>query len=376
MLRKIIFWAHLVAGVAAGLVILMMSFTGVLITYEYQMIENADMEMLALSSRDDEPLALEQIISSAGKELDKEISGVVVRNVDNAPYQVSYDRRGATYVDQYTGELLGSGNQGVRNILGPIRSWHRWFNVNGDGRDTARAITGASNVIFLFILISGFYLWFPKVWKAMPFRIRLWFKKGPNSKFRDYNWHHVFGFWSLIPLIAIVATATAFSYPSVRDFVNETTAEPEQERSAQQTPVISAPAGAETMSLTRLMAVTQQELGNDWYKIAAAPARNASSPVEMRISLEKSMAPTKQVTWSLNPYTGEILTKSGWDQLSTSGKANQIIRRMHTGEFYGFIGQTIAGLVSLFACIMVYTGLALAWRRLISPLLKKRRVAN
>ena len=41
-LRPLIFWPHLVAGVLAGAVILIMSVTGVLLTYEKQMIAWAD----------------------------------------------------------------------------------------------------------------------------------------------------------------------------------------------------------------------------------------------------------------------------------------------------------------------------------------------
>jgi uncharacterized iron-regulated membrane protein len=41
------------------------------------------------------------------------------------------------------------------------------------------------------------------------------------------------------------------------------------------------------------------------------------------------------------------------------------VRFAHTGEQYGVLGQTIAAVASLLACVLVYTGLALAWRRLI-----------
>ncbi len=41
-LRKIIFWCHLPVGVIAGLVILIMCVTGVLLTYEKQIISWAD----------------------------------------------------------------------------------------------------------------------------------------------------------------------------------------------------------------------------------------------------------------------------------------------------------------------------------------------
>ena len=38
MFRKAIFWIHLSCGVAAGLVVLMMSVTGVILTYERQIL--------------------------------------------------------------------------------------------------------------------------------------------------------------------------------------------------------------------------------------------------------------------------------------------------------------------------------------------------
>lgn len=54
---------------------------------------------------------------------------------------------------------------------------------------------------------------------------------------------------------------------------------------------------------------------------------------------------------------------------ATSGqRARRIIRFLHTGEVFGLWGQTIAGLVSFAALLMVWTGFALAYRRLIKPL--------
>jgi uncharacterized iron-regulated membrane protein len=41
-LRKILFWAHLTAGLTAGSLILLMSVTGVLLTYERQLIASSD----------------------------------------------------------------------------------------------------------------------------------------------------------------------------------------------------------------------------------------------------------------------------------------------------------------------------------------------
>jgi predicted cobalt transporter CbtA len=42
LLHKIIFWSHLLAGVIAGVVIFIMSATGVILMYEHQMVEYAN----------------------------------------------------------------------------------------------------------------------------------------------------------------------------------------------------------------------------------------------------------------------------------------------------------------------------------------------
>lgn len=41
-LRKLVFWCHLTAGLGAGVVVLIMSVTGVLLAFERQIVEWAD----------------------------------------------------------------------------------------------------------------------------------------------------------------------------------------------------------------------------------------------------------------------------------------------------------------------------------------------
>jgi uncharacterized iron-regulated membrane protein len=50
------------------------------------------------------------------------------------------------------------------------------------------------------------------------------------------------------------------------------------------------------------------------------------------------------------------------------------VRPVHTGEAGGLIGQIIAALVSAGGAVLVYTGLALAWRRLWQFVRRHRRI--
>jgi uncharacterized iron-regulated membrane protein len=74
--------------------------------------------------------------------------------------------------------------------------------------------------------------------------------------------------------------------------------------------------------------------------------------------------PQLRATLTLDAVTGEV---RGWDTFSdqTPGRrARSFLRFAHTGEYYGLTGQTIAGLVSAASVVLVYTGVALSWRRL------------
>ena len=123
-------------------------------------------------------------------------------------------------VDPYSGEVREPGAQGLRTFFSAVTGWHRWFNATGESRATAKAITGASNLAFLFLVLSGIYLWLPRMWKWAAFKTRLLFNPyATTAKARDFNWHHVFGIWSAIPLAVVVATATVFSYPWANDLV-------------------------------------------------------------------------------------------------------------------------------------------------------------
>ncbi len=54
-IRSLIFWLHLTAGVVAGTVVLVMSVTGVLLTYEKQMVAWAERSPLAAPPAPDAP---------------------------------------------------------------------------------------------------------------------------------------------------------------------------------------------------------------------------------------------------------------------------------------------------------------------------------
>ena len=60
---------------------------------------------------------------------------------------------------------------------------------------------------------------------------------------------------------------------------------------------------------------------------------------------------------------GEIERWEAFSDLSPGRRLRSWLRFVHTGEYYGLTGQTVAGLASAGAVVLVWTGLGLAIRR-------------
>ena len=385
MFRKTLFWAHLVCGVVAGLVILMMSFTGVLLTYERQILAWAEQHHYVPEAEQQERLSLEQLAFIARTEhQDVDASAIAVINDPGAPVTFSAGRRGGVSLNPYSGEEMETGSPGLENFFRTTTGIHRWFNMTGESRNTARAITGASNLMFLFIIFSGIYLWFPKLWRWSMFRIRLAFRNtGGNSKARDFNWHHVLGIWSAIPLAVVVATASVFYYPWANNLVYQIYGEEPPSRGRGPAPGASGQQQAGSLPAQEPVYLgydalfdyartyIESEQGS-WRQISLNIPDENSQTMSFAVDQGNGGQPHLRHTVVLSRTDGQV---TGWQPFSSQSPGRQtrsIVRFLHTGEVLGLGGQTIAGLVSLTSLFMVWTGLALAWRRLVAPLYRKK----
>jgi uncharacterized iron-regulated membrane protein len=375
VLRRTIFWAHLACGVTAGLVILMMSATGVLLTYERQLLEFSERRLVS------EPagrprMALGELLEAARRQEPSFAPSSIALSADpRAPVKLSAGRGSTRLLDPYTGAIVGDGEGGLHAFFAAVRGWHRWFNVDGEGRDVARAVTGACNLAFLFLVLSGSYLWLPPAFNRVAFRVRLWFNpKARGGKARDYNWHHVLGIWSVLPLAVIVASATVFYYEWANDAVYRAFGEqpPPQGRGAAGAPA-AWPASARVAGQLDALAAQAATAVQGWRSLSLE-LPGAGGTVRVTVDRGTGGQPQHRHELVLDAATGEVLANERFP--GTPGRqARSILRFLHTGEVLGIAGQTVAGIVSATSTVMVWTGLALAWRRLVRPLLTRRRLA-
>jgi len=372
--RKAVFWTHLAAGVVSALVVVMMSVTGVVLTYERQIKEWADRTHYNIATDGGQRLTVDELLAAVRTQNpDMRVSTIAIHSRPDAPPMATRGRSGRSYLNPYNGEILGPGNTAVSGFFSTYRGWHRWFDLSGDSRSTGRAITGAANLLFLYLLLTGIYLWLPPLWRWAVIRQRLFFNKRVNTlKARDYNWHHVFGIWSLIPLILIVLSGLTISYNWATDSVYAIAGEerPVRSNSAETSQL---PDGATTRSLQYFFDLASAQSG-DWRRIDVQVPGKTAPTVTVTIDEGSGGEPTRKRTLTVDRINGSVLKTESFADRTPARKVLGYFRWVHTGEAHGLIGQTIAGLVSAFAVLMAWTGVALSWRRLIQPILRRRKL--
>jgi uncharacterized iron-regulated membrane protein len=379
-LRTLIFWPHLVAGLTAGVVILVMSVTGVLLTYERQLVAWSDSHYRStVPAAGANRLPVETLLQTIREQHpDIAPTALTVGAAADAPVTVTVPQR-TLYFDAYSGRLLGEGTQSVRRFMSETRAWHRWLAVEGEGRPIARFVTGWSNFLFVFIVVSGFYLWFPRKWTWAPVRTVVLFNGKLSGKARDFNWHNVIGVWSAIPLFIVVLSALPISFSWANALVYRVVGEdPPAARGREG----GAPRGREGGAggregrvgrgeqraapsldgLNNLWSRAEQQV-NGWRTINIRVPESNRAPVVFAIDKGDGGQPHLRSTLTLDRATGTVVTFEAFDDQSLGRRLRSISRFAHTGEVLGIPGQTIAGLATAGSVVLVWTGLALAWRR-------------
>ncbi|WP_428277699.1 PepSY-associated TM helix domain-containing protein [Candidatus Palauibacter sp.] len=381
MIRAVIFWLHLTVAAAAGVVILMLAVTGVVLSLEETVTGLAERRYSAAAPEGAVRLSPEEIAGAAGFTA----TSLSYRSDPRAPVRVHEAHDRYARVDPYTGRVVATGPGGLERFFESVHNWHRWFNVSGGSVRRARAVTGAFNLAFLFLLLTGPILWIPRPVTRRSLANAILLRPRERGARRDLNWHQVVGIWSVLPLAVIAATGVTSSYPAVGDRVYPIVGnvvptgawppEPSSEGAGVEGATIAETAIAEDSARGPDSArVPDPDLGAvlataeawtpEWRTLILNMPRPSDGEVRVEVRAGRAGQPHRTGVLTLDAASG---TARAWESFAddTPGRrAQQFLRYAHTGEYWGLAGQLLAGLFSLAAALMVWTGLSLAVRRL------------
>lgn len=371
--HRLIFWGHLIAGLAAGVVILSMSVTGLMISYEAQLMEWANRDLrVSPPAAGATRLDIETLVDKVREtKPDLNPSGITWKAHPAMPVTLSVGKDGIFFANPYTGEYLGEGHRAWHDFFRAATDWHRFLTGTGLPKEVGKAITGAGCLIFSLLLLSGLYLWWPRHWRWANVRAVIIFNPQLRGRARNLNWHNVFGFWSALPLLCIILTGLIMSYGWANNLLFTLTGSeppPPRERPA------GGPGGKRESSgpaapspsldgLEPLLAQTRQQIP-DWASMSLRMPLKPGAPFPLMVDRGGRGQVHLRTMVNLDVAQGKVLPSPDDLQQQNLGRRLRMYARfLHTGELFGLIGQTLAALCTLAALVLIWTGFALAFRR-------------
>ncbi len=362
-IRTVLFWIHLAIGLSAGLVIGVMSLTGLLLSLEPQILTLAE-------SPPAQPASVTPPLPSWPDAA--QLEGVRSITLFQQPGRaLLLQQEGGTW--RYDPQTQALTESRLRQTFHAIESWHRTLSLEGPRRDTGKAITGAANLLFVILGLSGIWLWWPRRWSLAQLKAISLFRWRLHGQARDFNWHHAAGIWSVVAILTMSTTGLVMSYRWANSLVYRLVGEATPVRSGG--PGGPRPAGplSPPPPLAPILAAVSSTVPN-WESITVPLANQPNAPLELTVLQQGVALPAARHTLAIDRTTYRVVRHDQFTDGSPGRRLRAMLRFLHTGQALGLAGQVVAGLGCVAALVLLYTGWALSYRRFSRPAPRKPAV--
>ncbi|MFZ6011920.1 MAG: PepSY-associated TM helix domain-containing protein [Bacteroidota bacterium] len=361
---------HLYLGLCAGLVIMTTCFTGAALVFEKELQTAIYPERYKVQPTGAK-VSLERMISMLKAEVPgAKVSSAKVYDDPARSVELSYsipekeNENGQAFMNPYTGKLISLYK--YRNtFFYTMFALHRWLLAE----DAGKLIVGISTSIFLFILITGIILWWPKNKKKLKSSLRL--KWGAGWKRVNHDLHVVIGFYAAIFLFAFAFTGLAWSFHWFNDGIYWVTGT-ESKRPDPPSSVFQA--DTESISFDEALTAIQNQVSNATYYHLNAP-RDSSGAFAVTILSNDPVHEKATDQYFLDQYTADLLGTYLYRDRNLGQRVRSTFYPVHVGSIGGLPGRIIAFLSCIAGVTFPVTGIIMWINRLRKEKRKKKKKA-
>lgn len=218
-IKKVIGKLHLWLGLASGLLVFIIAITGCCWVFKEE-IKSLTEEKLVLEPQNKALITPTEAKNFALKIYpDKELHGVLYDEPTNPIEVIFYQPEplfySSVFLNPYTGEVLKTEDH-LSGFFAFVLDGHLnlWL-----PETIGNQVVRWTCVVFVFMLISGIILWWPR--NKNNKKQRFAFKWKPTTKWRrkNYDFHSILGFYSSFFALIIVLTGLIMAFPSVKDVI-------------------------------------------------------------------------------------------------------------------------------------------------------------
>lgn len=405
-MRKIFRNIHLWLSVPFGILITLICFSGAALVFEKEVMELCHRELYFVKKVEAAPLPMEQLMTKVAATLPDSVSvtGVNISSDPERAYQVtlSKPRRASMYVDQYTGEIMGKYERAP--FFNFMFRMHRWLldSMKQDGGIFwGKMIVGTSTLMFVFVLISGIVVWWPRTRKALKNSLKIVANKGWRRFW--YDLHVAGGMYALVFLLAMALTGLTWSFQWYRTGFYKTFGVEVQPSMGHGNAAANATAkggkrekspegrsgrhgnrgekpegrgehsesreGRKRSPYTNWQQVYEQLAeANPDYKLISVSDGSAS------VALPRFGNQRGTDRYKFNPRNGKITETTLYKDLDNSGKIRGWIYSVHVGSWGGMLTRILTFIAALVGASLPLTGYYLWIRRLMKRKIKREAI--
>lgn len=379
-MRKIFRNIHLWLSVPFGILITLICFSGAALVFEKEVMELCHREFYFVKKVEAAPLPMEQLMTKVAATLPDSVSvtGVNISSDPERAYQItlSKPRRASMYVDQYTGEITGKYERAP--FFNFMFRMHRWLldSMKQDGGIFwGKMIVGTSTLMFVFVLISGVVVWWPRTRKALKNSLKIVANKGWRRFW--YDLHVAGGMYALVFLLAMALTGLTWSFQWYRTGFYKTFGVEVQPSMGHGNAAANAtakggkregssegrggrPEGRKRSPYANWQQVYEQLAeANPDYKLISVSDGSAS------VALPRFGNQRGTDRYKFNPRNGEITETTLYKDLDNSGKIRGWIYSVHVGSWGGMLTRILTFIAALIGASLPLTGYYLWIRKKI-----------
>ena len=380
MYKNIWFKLHLILGLSAGFILLIVGFTGAMLSFEKEILNLINKDTFKVVAQEQGKLSTKELLEKFQEQKPQsKINSITFSSSNDNSSMINVAgvgenaRKGVTYyVNPYTAEILPEVSGQI--FFKTVESIHRRLLLD----DFGKQVVGISVICLLFLMFSGIYIYYPRLKKSFSQSLKLNFQS--KGRFFLSNLHSVIGMW-VIPFYLVASlTGLYWSYDWFSDSLHQITGVEKtkkhmhhsQEKNNQQNEM-------KTLQIVEKKSFDDVSLAVDTFNTLI---ENKYSTATLRfpqkgtvysfsyIALDASHERAKN-TLEFDIKTKEISKHDKFEDKTLLQQLMGSILPLHTGEYFGVVGQTLMFLASFMMPLFAVTGLMLYIKRRKKNIIKE-----
>lgn len=360
---------HLWLSVPFGLIISIICLSGAALVFENEIMECYRPDLYYVKKVEASPLPMDTLLIKVAAALPDSISvsGVSVASDPERAYQVNISpgKRASVYVDQYTGEIKGKYERAP--FFFSMFKLHRWLldSMKPDGGIFwGKMIVGISTLMFVFVLISGIVVWWPRTKKILTHSLKITANKGWRRFW--YDLHVAGGMYALIFLLAMALTGLTWSFSWYRTGFYKVFGVEVQQGGGHSAPTKTAHGHGkgERQSAHHSPYAHWQQVYEELKDRNPDNKLIVLSKGTAAVSFNRYGNQRATDRYTFNPRNGEITETTIYKDADTSGKIRGWIYSVHVGSWGGMFTRILTFIAALIGGTLPLTGYYLWLRRI------------